>query len=305
MSKFQGAMFGEGIYFADMFSKSIQYSYQSRSLYSNFAGTRNRYNSSRQRDAFSLALLCEVALGKECVMTDCYAGNFDKDEHMSIKGVGQNSPDPINAVYDERGVLIPMGPLEYLEQYNDRYIFLNHNEYIVQSEAQVRTRYLVLVRNLDYCALCETETSYGNKKLCEYKLDHVSYDGLGSVEQNFVKFALTLSGRKPQDVYDSQLDAFCQSRQDIAQMWSPLVPLSRDSKVCSSCFQHIASMILSKHAQRYLPAAISSRRVCSYGYECKNKDDLEHGKKYQHWFHPNTRKDEDEDNSDDEDTYNQ
>lgn len=80
-------MLGDGIYFADTFSKSLNYSTES---------------FGNQRSAYRLMLLCEVALGKEKV----YGENSDQveDEYDSMKGKGENIPDPENTVYDESGV---------------------------------------------------------------------------------------------------------------------------------------------------------------------------------------------------------
>lgn len=66
-----GYMFGKGVYFADMSSKSANYCFTSRS------------------EPDGLLLLCEVALGnpKELVRSDCNAGkNIGKGKH-SVKGI--------------------------------------------------------------------------------------------------------------------------------------------------------------------------------------------------------------------------
>jgi len=47
-------------------------------------------------------LLCEVSLGKEKVYGE--KTNEEEEEYDSMKGPGQNIPDPENAVYDESGV---------------------------------------------------------------------------------------------------------------------------------------------------------------------------------------------------------
>lgn len=57
--------------------------------------------------------------------------------------------------------------------------------------------------------------------------------------------------------------------------------------------------------------AVQNRPVCKYGVECKMKD-LNHAKRFQHWFHPNACKaqqeesdiseEEDEDYVSDQDT---
>lgn len=74
-------MFGKGVYFADMSSKSA-----------NYCCTSPANNT-------GILLLCEVALGNmnERLHADYYAGNLPADKH-STKGVGKTSPDPVNFV---------------------------------------------------------------------------------------------------------------------------------------------------------------------------------------------------------------
>ncbi|CAM4590044.1 unnamed protein product [Leuciscus chuanchicus] len=76
-----GYMFGKGIYFADMSSKSANYC---------FANQKNNQG---------LLLLSEVALGdsKELLDADYSADQLPSGKH-SIKGLGQTAPDPNNYV---------------------------------------------------------------------------------------------------------------------------------------------------------------------------------------------------------------
>lgn len=90
-----GYMFGKGLYFADMFSKSY--------LYSN---GRNFVQGES-----SLLLLCDVALGK---MKKLYeATNVEKLEHQyqSVRGVGKNGPDYDQSIIHPEGVEIPSGEI--------------------------------------------------------------------------------------------------------------------------------------------------------------------------------------------------
>ena len=90
-----GYMFGKGVYFADMSSKSANYCFTSR------------------ESSTGILLLCEVALGEmnEKIHADYYAGNLPPGKH-STKGMGRNGPDPANAEKLEDGVVVPMGPGE-------------------------------------------------------------------------------------------------------------------------------------------------------------------------------------------------
>jgi len=88
-----GYMFGKGVYFADMSSKSANYCF-----------------TSRDNDT-GILLLCEVALGNmnEKYHADYYASNLPAGKH-STKGLGRTVPNPANAVSISDGVVIPMGP---------------------------------------------------------------------------------------------------------------------------------------------------------------------------------------------------
>ncbi len=76
-----GYMFGKGVYFADMSSKSANYCFTSK------------------ENNTGILLLCEVALGdmNEKHHADNYAGNLPPGK-SSTKGVGRTAPNPANAV---------------------------------------------------------------------------------------------------------------------------------------------------------------------------------------------------------------
>lgn len=116
-----GYMFGKGIYFADMVTKSANYCATTRS-----ANT-------------GLMLLCEVALGDpmEC-MAAKYVTQLPDDKH-SVKGVGKTYPDPTAALARDDGVTVPLGgPITD----DDIKSSLLYNEYIVYDVAQVKIQYL-------------------------------------------------------------------------------------------------------------------------------------------------------------------
>lgn len=46
--------------------------------------------------------------------------------------------------------------------------------------------------------------------------------------------------------------------------------------------------------------AVQNRPVCKFGIDCKMSG-LQHAKRFQHWFHPNSTKEEEEKESADED----
>ncbi|KAK6108650.1 Poly(ADP-ribose) polymerase catalytic domain family protein [Brugia pahangi] len=118
-----GYMFGKGIYFADLVSKSANYCYA--------------------LNAEGFILLCEVALGE--MQEEINAKSIikpDKGKH-SVKGLGQTIPDPNEYFVTEDGVTIPMGkPIDTKRQD----LTLLYNEYIVYDVAQVEIKYLVRVK---------------------------------------------------------------------------------------------------------------------------------------------------------------
>ncbi|XP_059275394.1 poly [ADP-ribose] polymerase 2 isoform X2 [Lycium ferocissimum] len=120
-----GYMFGKGVYFADMFSKSANYCFASSSA----------------RDG--VLLLCEVALGdmNELLSANCNADKLPSGK-LSTKGVGATAPDFEKAQVLEDGVIVPLGNPK--EQPNSKGSLL-YNEYIVYNVEQIRMRYVIHV----------------------------------------------------------------------------------------------------------------------------------------------------------------
>ncbi|KAJ9171804.1 hypothetical protein P3X46_015118 [Hevea brasiliensis] len=120
-----GYMFGKGVYFADMFSKSANYCY---ATHASSAG---------------VLLLCEVALGD---MAELLHADYDADKlphgKLSTKGVGATAPDLSGAKKLEDGVIVPLGKPK--KQGGPKGTLL-YNEYIVYNVDQIRMRYAVQV----------------------------------------------------------------------------------------------------------------------------------------------------------------
>ncbi|KAK1317745.1 Poly [ADP-ribose] polymerase 2-A [Acorus calamus] len=116
-----GYMFGKGVYFADMFSKSANYCFAS--------------NDSRA----GVLLLCEVALGdiSELLHADYHADRLPKGK-LSTKGVGHTAPDPSEFQALEDGVVVPLG---MPKQQTGTKGALLYNEYIVYNVDQIWMRY--------------------------------------------------------------------------------------------------------------------------------------------------------------------
>ncbi|GLV44778.1 Poly-(ADP-ribose) polymerase [Carabus blaptoides fortunei] len=121
-----GYMFGKGIYFADMVSKSANYCF------------------TNSLDNTGLMLLCEVALGEMYERTGAdYIEKLPKGKH-SCKGIGMTHPDPDKSVMKD-GVEIPLGNGVECKVKSS----LLYNEYIVYDIAQVNVKYL-LKMNFNY-----------------------------------------------------------------------------------------------------------------------------------------------------------
>ncbi|CAM6084251.1 unnamed protein product [Calypogeia fissa] len=119
-----GYMFGKGLYFADLVSKSAQYCYTSK------------------KNPTGLLLLCEVALGKTKELKSAkYMENPMSGTH-STKGVGKTVPLKSEFEVWDDNVTVPCGrPVTSGSSDSN----LLYNEYIVYDTAQVQLRFLLKV----------------------------------------------------------------------------------------------------------------------------------------------------------------
>ncbi|KAK2191455.1 hypothetical protein NP493_53g17011 [Ridgeia piscesae] len=124
-----GYMFGKGIYFADMSSKSANYCFPSRTKQT------------------GLVLLCEVSLGKEreLLAADYNADKLPPGVH-SVKGMGKVAPDPQQTHVMEDGTMVPLGKGGDTGVRNPNGFTLNYNEFVVYDTKQIRMRYLLKVK---------------------------------------------------------------------------------------------------------------------------------------------------------------
>ncbi|KAL0113855.1 hypothetical protein PUN28_011294 [Cardiocondyla obscurior] len=118
-----GYMFGKGIYFADMVSKSANYC------------------CTHSNNPTGLLMLCEVALGNmyERYQAD-YIEKLPKGKHSTF-GRGQTQPDPQDVHKTKDGVEVPYG--KGVPTKLDKTSALLYNEYIVYDVAQVKVKYLI------------------------------------------------------------------------------------------------------------------------------------------------------------------
>uniref|UniRef100_H2YR29 Poly [ADP-ribose] polymerase n=1 Tax=Ciona savignyi TaxID=51511 RepID=H2YR29_CIOSA len=120
-----GYMFGKGLYFADMVSKSANYC------------------ATSARNTVGLAMLADVALGNSYELTEAKnVRKLPKSTH-SVKGLGKTEPDPSTHVTLDSGVVVPMGKGVNADLGKHKDTSLLYNEYIVYDVAQVNLKYLV------------------------------------------------------------------------------------------------------------------------------------------------------------------
>uniref|UniRef100_A0A2D4HRX0 Poly [ADP-ribose] polymerase n=2 Tax=Micrurus lemniscatus lemniscatus TaxID=129467 RepID=A0A2D4HRX0_MICLE len=121
-----GYMFGKGIYFADMSSKSANYCF-----------------ATREKD-IGFLLLSEVALGEcnELLEANPEAEKLLISKH-STKGLGKFTPAGCVSLH---GATVPVGPAKETGIANSHGYTLNYNEFVVYDPRQVRMKYLLKVR---------------------------------------------------------------------------------------------------------------------------------------------------------------
>ncbi|CAG9313563.1 unnamed protein product [Blepharisma stoltei] len=122
-----GYMFGKGVYFADMVSKSANYCFTSRD------------------NNIGCMLLCQVAIGtpSEKFFADYNAANLPAGCH-STKGCGKTAP-PETSYVDLEGCKVPAGAGQPTNTQGS----LLYNEFIVYDVAQVKMKFLFKMR-FDY-----------------------------------------------------------------------------------------------------------------------------------------------------------
>ncbi|XP_048742265.2 poly [ADP-ribose] polymerase 2-like [Ostrea edulis] len=121
-----GYMFGKGVYFADMSSKSANYCFATRS--------KN----------VGLLLLCEVSLGttNDLLAADYKANKLPAGKH-SVRGMGAVAPDPTRNKVLPNGTIVPVGKSKNTTVKNPSGYTLNYNEFIVYDTKQIKMKYLV------------------------------------------------------------------------------------------------------------------------------------------------------------------
>eukprot|EP01117_Protostelium_nocturnum_P006844 TRINITY_DN2453_c1_g1_i6.p1 TRINITY_DN2453_c1_g1~~TRINITY_DN2453_c1_g1_i6.p1 ORF type:complete len:470 (-),score=169.93 TRINITY_DN2453_c1_g1_i6:79-1488(-) len=120
-----GYMFGKGVYFADMATKSANYCHASK------------------QNPTGILLLCEVSLGNMLRKTQAEMIQKLPAGYDSCMGEGQWVPDPKDSENLPDGTVVPLGKPSKLGPMGTALLY---NEFIVYDTAQIRVRYLLKVR---------------------------------------------------------------------------------------------------------------------------------------------------------------
>jgi len=120
-----GYMFGKGVYFADMSSKSANYCHTSK------------------QNPIGLLMLCEVALGNMLEKKQAEMIVKLPAGYQSCFGVGKNQPNPDEAHTMDDGCIVPLGkPVDI----GPKDTALLYNEFIVYDTAQINVRYMLKLK---------------------------------------------------------------------------------------------------------------------------------------------------------------
>jgi len=123
-----GYMFGKGVYFADMSSKSANYCFASRS------------------NPYGLLLMCEVSLGtpNKLLSADYHADKLPPGTNSTM-GQGRVEPTKFKEIPGS-GLCLPLGPPKDTKINNKHGYTLNYNEFIVYDIKQIKMKYLAKIK---------------------------------------------------------------------------------------------------------------------------------------------------------------
>ena len=122
-----GYMFGKGVYFADMSSKSANYCWTTR--------TNN----------IGLLLICEVALGQPNKLVNAdYNADKLPSGCDSVQGLGRIEPGGTDTL--PSGLAIPTGKPKKTKVENKSGFTLQYNEFIVYNTNQIKMKYLAKIK---------------------------------------------------------------------------------------------------------------------------------------------------------------
>ncbi|KAI7902907.1 ankyrin repeat-containing domain protein [Cokeromyces recurvatus] len=227
ISSFTGSLLGNGVYFADTFSKSIKYA---------------KENYDDKLSGYMILLLCEVSF-------DDQVNQIDPLQLETRKGQGKYIPDPENELYDKDGVSIPIGPCipfaasNSIAPNDDHHPHLLHyNEYCILNTDRIKPRYLLIVKDSNCCYLC-SKAAIG-KPLFQHDLSSYDYHDFNMYEAEIIKASLTNNlNKSPQEIFNENISHFYKEEL-YKKHWDIPIELHRESKICNDCAHKVASIIL-------------------------------------------------------------
>ncbi len=118
--------FGKGIYFTDMCAKAAKYCHHDKS------------------EGLGLLLLSDIALGQVNELVDKNPNAASQlAGKNSTKGIGALGPVPKNQATHQEGFVVPLGPAQKTQTAG---VTLPFNEYVVYSQDQIKSRFLLKCR---------------------------------------------------------------------------------------------------------------------------------------------------------------
>jgi len=123
-----GYMFGKGVYFADISSKSANYCFATKA------------------NPLGLLVLCEVATGNSLTKRRAEMISSLPNGYHSCLGEGQWIPDPNEAFVMENGCQVPLGHPVKSGLVHMKDTSLLYNEFIVYDTSQINVRYLLKIK---------------------------------------------------------------------------------------------------------------------------------------------------------------
>lgn len=116
-----GALFGKGLYFADVFSKSMSYC---------------------EASFPKVMLLCEVSLGdSDCRVYSDSSLESANEPFKSVKGIGSEAPLRSGMLITPEGLGLPAGTISS----ENGSVGRRFNEYIIYDRSQVAIRYVLFL----------------------------------------------------------------------------------------------------------------------------------------------------------------
>ncbi|KAJ3025255.1 UNVERIFIED_CONTAM: hypothetical protein HDU68_007325 [Siphonaria sp. JEL0065] len=306
-----GYMFGKGIYFADVFAKSWGYVHD--------------HVSTGDTGAYGCMFICEVALGEtfDSEVSD-WTLETAKPGTSSTRGLGKNVPNPEQDItFLKNNAKLPLGklsesPLRKNPETNKEIErTLNYNEYIVYNPAQVKIKYMLVLKNSTLCHLCCKSATL--KPATEYYEKDSSLPRNLQFESEIVAVLLQQNGLSGKDLWTRDLKSKLLIGKLYEKRWKPSTSLTCDAKICKSCADWMMTDLMedfySENSNLVLEE-LRNREDCWHGRECTTQGhDLAHAQRFNHFCDKKEQEkkdeveieeeengsEEDEDDEDDED----